>query len=187
MYTLDLAGNRVLETHTSIVSSGTATTTTTTRTASAYDANDRLTVSGPDADGDGVADPGTATTYGYDPNGSTLSETTGGAVVRYAWDLRGRMAGWDADGDGNLTSPGDATYSRDPDGHLVGRSVVAAGGGADAPRYLVDAHNPTGYSQVVQEAAAPGGAPLRSYVLGLDVPAQRLSSERGSHLWALLR
>jgi RHS repeat-associated protein len=110
--------------------------------------------------------------YTYDDNGSTTSVTSGPPgsqiVERYVWDLRNRMVGYDANGDNDTKDNGDANYAYDVQGNRIRKQVVGTG----STVYLVDPQNPTGYAKAIEERSTPTGAPVRSYILGLDVIGQ---------------
>jgi RHS repeat-associated protein len=117
-----------------------------------YNANDQLTnetssVSGP-------------TVYQYDANGSLTSKSNANGTVTYAYNLANKLSG--------VTVGGTTTSYLYNDQGIRVRSKT----GASATHYLVDANNHTGYAQVLEELASPGGAPTRSYVLGDDVVGQ---------------
>jgi len=92
----------------------------------------------------------------YDPNGNTL--TTGGTTFTY--DFANRLKSMTA---GSVS----VTIQYDGDGNRVAKTVNGV-----TTRYLVDALNPTGYAQVVEEVT--GATAQRTYTYGL----QRISQNQ---------
>ena len=163
-YAYDLAGNR-----TSDVRTGTGHGSAGT-TAYSYTAKDQLTASGPDADGDGVPDAATDTTYAYDPNGSQTKVTApdGSTVSEYGYDARNKMV--------LVTIAGKQTrYVYDDAGNRVRETADADTTSAATTYYLTDTANPTGYAQPVEERASQNGAPTLTYAIGDHVYGQAAS------------
>jgi RHS repeat-associated protein len=157
-YTLDLVGNRLKQVTTT--PGGTETITDT------YDARDRLLSEADSVNGG----PSQTTSFGYDVNGNLTGTTNpNGSTVAYTFDLRGRMvqAVTQASGGGVLSSES-LTYN--PDGIRTG-STLTQGGTTTTSRYLIDALNPTGYAQVLEESNG-GGALVASYLYGLAPVSQ---------------
>ena len=101
------------------------------------------------------------TDFVYDAAGATTAKvvlTDGVETSRtdYVYDVRGLLSQADVGGDGVF----ELSYDYDANGTLVGRTD-----GGVATDYLVDALNPTGYSQVIEETT--GGNLDVSYVYGL--------------------
>jgi RHS repeat-associated protein len=175
-YAFDRAGNRIRKTHDEVGTNKDAAT------AYAYDTRDRLTAEGPDTEapntsGYNIPDPATATTYGYDDNGSQTTVTVNSAVVkRNFWDLRNRLVGFSANDDLDTTDVNDATYYYNTDGVRV-KSAPVTSTGVQTTYFVQDTANPTGYSQVMEEWRSVGTTRpttdlVRSYRIGRDVIAQ---------------
>ena len=172
-YTLGYAGNRtaVLELNGRSVTYG-------------YDNDYRLkseTITGDTGGNNG------AETYTYDAVGnrltlnSTIPSLSGAAT--YSYDANDRLATDAYDNDGNtilslgiantydfenrMLSHGTASMVYDGDGNRVSETL-----GSTTTKFLVDDHNPTGYSQVMDEIV--GGAVTRTYAYGL----QRISENQ---------
>jgi RHS repeat-associated protein len=136
-------------------------------------------------------------TYAYDTNGSlAIRSVTQGSVpdgrttAKYRYDLRNRLLRLDASGGtvtgsgGNgsddpnslngWTDSGDILYVYDPEGNRIGR--ITGGGnaitGINSRWYNIDADNPTGYAQVLEEINANTSAVAQTYDVGQDVIAQ---------------
>ncbi|HEX6622132.1 MAG TPA: VWA domain-containing protein, partial [Pyrinomonadaceae bacterium] len=92
------------------------------------------------------------TTHAYDANGNT-TQANG---QTYAYDSENRLKG---------VGGGAVTFLYDGDGNRVAKTV-----GGVTTRYLIDESNPTGYPQVVEEAA--GGGVQRRYAYGLSLLSQ---------------
>ena len=88
---------------------------------------------------------------GWDANGNTVTGNGNG----YAYDSENRLVS---------LNNGQARYTYNGDGQLV-----ATSGGGVTTTYLIDADNPTGYTQIAEERIP--AAPEKSYVYG----SQRLS------------
>lgn len=147
-YTYNEVGNRLTK-----VTDKDGTAGDETITYATYDRNDRLITETSTLSG--------TTTYGYDKNGSMTSRAKGAQSDSYGFDLRNRLT--------SATVAGVAsTFGYDHAGNRVSKTVS---GGATT-HFLVDANNPTGYSQVVQESATLGGTPSASFVYGLDLVYQ---------------
>ncbi len=100
---------------------------------------------------------------GLDDTGPVLETTT------YAYNLQGRLQTVTG---GSSTS----TYTYSDSGIRVTQAETA-GGVTTTTLYVVDANNPTGYAQVLEEKASTGTPtaatpPSRTYTLGHDVVAQ---------------
>jgi YD repeat-containing protein len=109
-------------------------------------------------------------TYGYDANGSMTSKitkvtSTQAEVERviYEYDLRNRQNKVKTSTDGGQTWSITA-YKYDPDGNRVEKNTNGS-----ITKYIVDAYNHTGYSQVFKETT---GAIGKVYMTGLDVIGQ---------------
>jgi hypothetical protein len=99
-----------------------------------------------------------------------------GESAAYTYNLRGRLSG------AQITRPEvtgsvtiDAAFVYDHNGIRVrSESTVSdpAGTREENRYFLVDAANPTGYAQVLEETGALTGIPVMSYVIGDDVLAQ---------------
>ncbi len=122
-----------------------------------YDLNDRLS-------GDGSA------SYSYDANGNLVSRSEGASVTNYAWSAEDRLIGVSATGVNNQ-------YVYDADGRRV-----AANTNAGNTRFLVDARNPTGLAQVLEEREASSGNLAARYTIGREL----LTMERGGTASSLL-
>jgi RHS repeat-associated protein len=136
-YVLDLVGNRTKLVETKEGQSAVTTTST-------YNARDQLL----------TETTGTTTIeYGYDSNGSLITQTG----RTQSWDLRGRLSG--ATVDGTTTS-----YRYTPDGI---RSSVTEG--STTIDYIIDGMTPSGYQQVVEERDGSGLLVVRyTYGASLD-------------------
>ncbi|MFW6154176.1 MAG: putative Ig domain-containing protein [Planctomycetota bacterium] len=167
-YAYDIVGNRLEYTHDD-GDDGTIEKTV----ASTYDLNDRLLTE------DVTGQTAQQITYDYDSNDDGDNDSTkllGKTVVQdgvivftavYTYGPRGRMtsAVVDADGDG----PGEpvvSEYTYNDDGIRTSETIV----GAQTRTFLIDAHNPTGYAQVLQ--VATDGVVTRTFQLGHDVVAE---------------
>jgi RHS repeat-associated protein len=144
-YGYDPVGNRTLKA-TTINGSPSATTT------NVFNANDQLL-----SETNGAA----ITTYQYDGNGSLTSQTniTAHTGYAYSYDARNRLS---------TVSGGSATTSYVY--NHAGIRVRSTTGGVTTYS-LIDANNPTGYAQVLEEGTT-SGTPSMSYVIGDDVIAQ---------------
>jgi RHS repeat-associated protein len=169
-----------------------------------YDENDRLLSEALDSNNDLQIDQTAVYEYGDDndrteqtkktvwqgedigPTGTKLSETT------YTYDVRGRLAtvDIDSDADGNIDSR--STYAYNDNGIRVHEKVekdLDDAGGFDETTetdYVVDANNPTGYAQVLEERNALNGIVAKTFTLGLDVIAQQAPAiENGDTLYLL--
>ncbi|MEX2213779.1 MAG: RHS repeat-associated core domain-containing protein [Phycisphaeraceae bacterium] len=145
-----------------------------------YDMNDRLLTEASDADtgddtftvysygnatgtsgGDATQQTGKKVWDGLDDTGSVIE------AVTYDYNLQGRMA------KATITKGGDTTeleYAYDDSGIRVGQTETVNSGTPVVHEYLVDANNPTGYQQVLEEFI--DSVLAKSYTLGLDVIAQ---------------
>jgi RHS repeat-associated protein len=104
-------------------------------TTSVVDANDRLT------------------SDAYDANGNTITSSGNG----YLYDFENRLLKL------NAGTPQEVRFVYDGDGNRVAK-MVGSGASATTTKFLVDANNPTGYAQVVEEITT--GAVQRVYVYG---------------------
>jgi RHS repeat-associated protein len=133
-----------------------------------------------------VSGPNGAVTYAYDSAGnrtattSTLAGITAGSLTYNANDQLSSTDTYDANGNttasggvsnsydfaNRLTQHGSATVVYDGDGNRVSKTV-----GGLTTKYLVNAHNPTGFAQILNETGSDGSS--RSYVYGLHLISQR--------------
>jgi RHS repeat-associated protein len=107
-----------------------------TSTQFTYDANDRMTA-------DGTA------TLVWDANGNLVSRTQGSLVARYGFDPEDRLTSI-------LDGGASHQFAYDGDGNRV-RATTASG----TTRFLVDDHNNTGLSQVLEERDGGGNLAAR--------------------------
>ncbi len=163
-YDYDLNGNRVDEKIDASADGGTGSAAVYDQvTSSRYDARNELT-----SETQTTVATGTtvySTHYLYDANGSILSSTRTGsnpAVTTYTNDARNRIL--------TVSSGGSTTaYTYNDDGILVQQAVA----GGDTTTYLIDANNPTGYSQVLE--VRKNGSLTTTYTLGKTIVAQNSS------------
>ena len=112
--------------------------------------------------------------YRYDDNGSLTEKVTANKdepnpetnyieKVIYEYDIRNRLSKVISTVDNIPT-----TYTYDDDGNRVQRNV----NGTTITKYVVDPHNPTGYSQVLEEWTGSATFPSYTYVIGEDCIAQ---------------
>jgi len=140
-----------------------------------YDANDRLLTETKDMAGT-TDDRRTIYSYG---TGNAGTQQTGKEVRRYTdgsgglleqdtygYNLQGRMSSATVDKTGSGGGTSTSTYQYDDSGIRVSQTVDG-----QKTDYLIDAFNPTGYAQVIEEKIAD--AILKSYTLGLDVIGQQ--------------
>ncbi|HVU09389.1 MAG TPA: LamG-like jellyroll fold domain-containing protein [Verrucomicrobiae bacterium] len=146
-YAYDLAGNRLGKVHV-----GNSLETITYQ----YNQNDELT--------NETSSVNPTVAYLYDANGSLTNKTAGTTVNRYAYNLENKLAAMVVNGTTN------ATYQYDNQGVRVSATV-----GGNTTYYLIDANNPTGYPQIMEELPTVGGTPSRSYTIGNEVLAQSVS------------
>lgn len=153
-YFFDLAGNRTRKEHSTAQSSEITTYS--------YDHNDRLR---------SETKNGQTTTYGYgtgDLQTVLRSESKPGSpTTNYTYDERGRLI---TVATGGTTT----TYEYNEGGERVKQNTTT---------YLVDSHNPTGYSQVLEEKSV--STVTRSYTLGADVISQATSTSKRHLLYDL--
>jgi len=105
-----------------------------------------------------------AITDGYDNNGSLTSQAktgTGAESDSYLYDARNRMISATVAG---VTT----TYTYDDNGVRVSETTNGV-----TTYYLNDPRNATGYTKAVEESTTLNGAPSRSYVMGMQVIAQK--------------
>jgi RHS repeat-associated protein len=115
------------------------------------------------------------TTYGYDANGSLATQTRTGSDAEtrvMSYDLRNKLVGVSTSGGSGY----ELAYQYDSDGDRVAKFTGTDGSYTSRTYYLVDANNPTGYSQVSEESSTLGGAPSITYDVGSDLLAQTPSS-----------
>jgi YD repeat-containing protein len=159
-YTYDLAGNRLSKDFNSANNAHDETITYL------YDNRDRLSSEDSSVNAND-------TSYGYDANGSMISQTKGGTTTAYVWDLRNRLGGIDANNNGSLNDSVDTKYGYDEEGQRVSEQP---GNGGSSSRYFVnDKANPTGYPQIIEERTSTSAASSsldRSYVIGLSILGQ---------------
>ena len=166
-FTYDLVGNRVEYIHDSVVNTNDKTITYT------YDDNDRLLTEKQNVDGtandrflvytyDETQQTGKTVHAGLDASGTVQESTTN------TYNLQGRLSEVDFDPDGDTGSAAHkiTKYEYDDAGFRVLKDVDGA-----VTRYLADANNHTGYTQVLEETDA-AGALQKSFLLGHDVIAQ---------------
>ncbi|MCL4760273.1 MAG: hypothetical protein KJ018_00530, partial [Burkholderiales bacterium] len=111
-----------------------------------YDANDRLTSDG-------------TSTYTWDANGNLATRSQSGSVTTYGFDTEHRLV--------TVAGAGvSRQFEYDADGHRV-RSTAPSG----TTRFLVDAMNPTGLAQVLEERDGNGSL-LARYSYGDALIAQ---------------
>jgi RHS repeat-associated protein len=85
------------------------------------------------------------------------------APATYHYNLQHELVGIDTDG----VAGDEITYAYDYAGNRVAKTE-----GGTTTHYLVDANNPTGYAQVLEESATLEGSPTRTYVSGLQAISQ---------------
>jgi RHS repeat-associated protein len=161
IYQYDSVGNRTQRVHT--VGSNVTTISDT------YDSNgdDRLMTE--TATGVNVY----STSYSYDNNGSLISEVrtgTGVTTSNYTYDVQNHLVA--AIVGGTTTN-----YSYDANGNRVSSTQ-----GSTTTYYTTDDNNPTGYTQILEQATSFGGTPTTTYVSGLAVLGQANSSGVLSYL-----
>jgi RHS repeat-associated protein len=98
-------------------------------------------------------------TYVYDSNGNTR---TNASNQPYVYDYENRLTNF---------NHGEVILVYDGDGNRVKKVT-----GTSTNFYLVDAHNPSGYAQVLEEVSISGGTTnlLRAYTYGLGLISQRV-------------
>jgi RHS repeat-associated protein len=125
-----------------------------------YDANDRLLAGGD-------------TTYTYDADGLLVSQTRAGLTTTYEWDVENRLA--------SVTGPtGSARFAYDVDGNRVRRQTAS-----ELTHFIVDANNPTGLPQVLEERSVSDGLRAR-YTYGTDLLAMTRGAEVSSYQYDAL-
>jgi large repetitive protein len=112
-------------------------------------------------------------TYGYDANGSvTTRTTTSGDSATDGWDLRNRMAGASVATGGQTNT---SSYVYDDSGIEVRRTQNGT-----TRLLIVDANNPTGYAQVIEELQS--GLLVASNVYGLEPLSQSQNGQVSHYL-----
>jgi len=172
-----------------------------TRASYSYDplyrlTNEVISASGTDPVGtigyDSTA--GYTDTSGFDKVGnrrSRASNVTGVGTASYNYNSNDRLTSDGYDNNGNTTAANSYTFSYDFENHLTQRTKFGATPltfsydedgnrvrktvGTTTTYFLVDAHNPTGYPQVVEELSTIGSTPATVYNYGLRLIAQRAS------------
>ncbi|HEV2293863.1 MAG TPA: RHS repeat-associated core domain-containing protein [Tepidisphaeraceae bacterium] len=162
-YSLDLVGNR-LEKKNDTGNDGSADQIITYL----YNANDQLTDEAATKTVNGVTSAKYGVDFTYDANGSLVAKARTGEGAEsssFTYDLRNKMI--------TATIGGvAATYKYDDSGIRV--SVTENG---QTTYYVIDANNPTGYQQVIEEKqGSPTATPSKSYVIGDDVIAQAVEA-----------
>ena len=193
-YTYDLTGNRLTKT-----TDRGNDATVDEAVSYTYDANDRLLTE--TKNDQTLADEDTFTVYEYGANSNLANNYGGDGTqltqktiyegdddtdnvleeTMYSYNLQGRMSQSlvDSDGDGLPDTKTDYAYNAKG---MRARLTAATDGNADGDfddledtseqtDYLIDAHNPTGYSQVLEEKEETG-AILKSYAIALDIISQ---------------
>ncbi len=163
---------------------------------STFDANDRLLTEAKDVAGGTTEDrftryeygPGATTSFGG--NGTQQTKKTvregmndsGNKVEEdsYTYNLQGRMSQVDVDSNGDGTTDTTTDYQYADDGVRVSETVNGT-----KTLFVVDRHNATGYSQVLEEKDASGNV-LKTYTLGLDIISQQAPAiQNGATLYLL--
>jgi RHS repeat-associated protein len=118
------------------------------------------------------------TSYTYDAVGNRQQLLVNGVTANaYTYDADDRLGTDQYDGNGNTALSAGVSDAYDFENHLIQKGSVAITYDGDGNRvsetvggvttnYLVDAQNPTGYAQVVDELQ--GGAVTRTYSYGLE-------------------
>jgi RHS repeat-associated protein len=170
-YVFDIVGNR-LEKSTTLEGGPTAIT------GSQFNALDQLVHQAVTTNGV----PTSSTDFGYDLNGSLISESTvGGASANYTYNLQNQLATATIDRteDGHAVHI-ESSYAYNSDGIRVRSDITTSVDGglptAETKLFLIDPDNATGYAQVLEELPSVGTAPDVSYAIGLDVLSQASSS-----------
>lgn len=116
--------------------------------------------------------------YGYGTNNANLQQSsrtahtgldsTGQVVARdtYTYNLQGRLSGVTVDSNGDAATNNVSEYEYAHDGVRVKETT-----NGNATLLLVDRHNPTGHSQVLEERQS--GILVRAFTVGRDVIAQQ--------------
>ncbi|MDD5705612.1 MAG: PKD domain-containing protein [Kiritimatiellae bacterium] len=124
---------------------------------------------------------GSVTTYTYDANGSLIRSVCQSSDTSdtsdYTYNLQNRLvAHTRTESDGTGTTVTTTTYAYDADGHRVGSETVTTLNGEETDRssrrFLIDAYNPTGYAQILEERDGETGDLIKSYTIGDDVLSQ---------------
>ena len=154
-YTYDNVGNRLTKTH--VVGTNTLSITDT------YDSNgdDRLVTE--TATGTGAY----STSFSYDNNGSLILETrtgSGAVTSNYTYDVQNHLTT-------AVVGATTTTYAYDADGNRVSSTQ-----GSTTTYYTIDGINPTGYTQILEQATSFGGTPTTTYETGVGVLGQANSS-----------
>jgi YD repeat-containing protein len=153
-FTYDLVGNRLKSVHTGPGNGADETINNT------YNGNDQLTKEVSTLPGE--------TDLEYDANGSLTTSTNGTNVTTDGYDVRNKMTSVTVNG--VMT-----TYVYDDAGNRVGETT-----GGVTTFYLTDDHNPTGYSQPIEQKASAAVTPTITYVIGDRVLAQANNSGVGA-------
>jgi RHS repeat-associated protein/uncharacterized delta-60 repeat protein len=169
-YAYDPAGNRLSKTHdagddgsltndaSDVIGTYRYGTVNAGGTFTVLNGDDQLTY---ESDVTGGTNPVTTVTRsGYDANGSLTSKTVtvNGTTTEsdtYAYDLRNRLASATVAGQ-------NIAYGYDVNGTRVSETV-----GSQTTDSLIDANNPSGYSQTLEQSATPGGTPTTTNVIGM--------------------
>ncbi|HIQ22077.1 MAG TPA: RHS repeat-associated core domain-containing protein [Planctomycetes bacterium] len=143
----------------------------------AYDQNDRLLTEELDSDNDGTVDQTTTYTRSatqLPANTVTDSASSVTSVANYSHNFQGRLSQAQIDSDGDGTTDTTVDYEYNDRGIRICKTLDGT-----ETLYLVEANNPTGYAQILEEKQdlnADGtiehGEVLKSYTLGLDVISQ---------------
>jgi RHS repeat-associated protein len=160
-YQYDSVGNRTQKVHT--VGSNVTTIAYT------YDSNgdDRLMTE--TATGAGAY----TTNYTYDNNGSLESVVrtgTGATTSNYTYDVQNRLVT-------AIVGGATTTYTYDANGNRVSSTQDST-----TTYDTIDDYNPTGYTQILEQATSFGGTPSMTYVVGQAVLGQANSSGVLSYL-----
>ncbi len=171
-YKYDLCGNRLLKTNT--------TGGTTDNISYVYNNNDQLLYETSSTKGQ--------TNYQYDPNGSLTDKNGSEGHYAYTYNSRNQLKTAQIQrAEGNHFVNISANYAYDYSGIRVQADSIKTIDGIqtnEARKFLVDAFNHTGYSQVFEESV--NGIQAKSYVIGDDVLGQSVSSGSQSNISYLL-
>jgi RHS repeat-associated protein len=197
-YVFDLTGNRVRKTLDTgaFQQPGVPDGVLDEAIASLYDANDRLIEERLDSGANGSVDE--TTTYSWNGTHQTLKSITPtgsqspASTQTFTYNLQGRMSGIELrefDSVGQVTGSQTLGYTYGPDGIRVSTTDATDtdGNGVIDSRtkteFLIDAHNFTGYQQLLQETTtnADSGALIQKvvYTIGLDQISQTTFTPSG--------